>query len=129
MTTTCINPATTAKPTGPYSQAILSTGSGSYLHIAGQVGILPDGSLAEGFAAQTEAAWTNIQAILAAAGMDASNLVKIVSYITDAKDLAVMGPIRLTYLGDARPAATTVVVKALAKPEWVFEIEAVAYKS
>lgn len=35
---------------------------------------------------------------------------------------------RAKYLGDARPALTLMIVKALVKPEFLFEVEAVAFR-
>src|SRR3546814_1409860 len=64
-----LNPPKVCAPVGPYSQSVLTTGSGRWLHIAGQVGVRQDGALASGFAEQVDVAWTNIQEILKAAGM------------------------------------------------------------
>ncbi len=41
---------------------------------------------------------------------------------------AKLGPVRGAFLGTARPASTLVVAKALARPEWLFEVEATAFK-
>jgi 2-iminobutanoate/2-iminopropanoate deaminase len=128
MTLQLINPTTVPTPVGPYSQATLTSAAGQFLHISGQVGMRLDGSLAEDFAGQAEATWTNLFAILDAAKMNASNLIKVVTYVTDATQLPTLGPIRLKYLGAARPASTLVVVKALAKATWLIEVEAVAFR-
>lgn len=123
-----LNPATVAPPLGLYSQAVLVSAPGRWLTVAGQVGVRADGTLADGFAAQAEVALANIGAILAAAGMDATNLVKVTTFVTEAGDLPALGPIRAAFLGAARPASTLLVVKALARPEWLIEIEATAFK-
>jgi len=128
MTVQMFNPATLGAPLGPYSQGMLVEGSGRWLHIAGQVGVGPDGALAQGFEAQAHAAWRNIQAMLQAADMDVSHLIKVVTYLVDEAHLPLLGPVRLAYLGDARPAATLVVAKALARPDWLVEVEAIAYR-
>jgi len=39
-----------------------------------------------------------------------------------------LNAVRAPFLGDARPASTLLVVQALARPEWLFEVEAVAYR-
>lgn len=128
---TRINPATIAPPAGAYSHgalapATLTSAKGQWLHISGQIGTLPDGALASGFAAQAHAAWSNIMAILAAADMDVHDLVKVTSYLVNTDDLKDFAPVRALFLNDARPASTVVVVKALVRPEWLIEIEAVA---
>lgn len=123
-----LNPATVATPRGTYSHGVMAPDGGSWLHISGQVGILPDGSTPAGFAEQTSAAWSNLVAILADAGMDVGCLVKITTFVTDADNLPEMARIRAAFLGDVRPASTLLVVKALARPEWAIEVEAVAFR-
>ncbi len=129
MTIKTLNPDSVPAPVGPYSQAILTTAPGQWLHIAGQVGITTQGELANDFQTQTEQTWENICAILAEAGMGTEHLVKVVTYLVDEQHIPLLGPIRLKYLGDARPAATLIVAAALARPDWKIEIEAVAFKA
>ncbi|HZW23342.1 RidA family protein [Noviherbaspirillum sp.] len=128
MTVQIINPETISAPLGAYSQAILTTGQGRTLNISGQIGIREDGRVAGGFAEQADAAWKNIVEILGAADMDVSNLIKIVTYLTDPADAARLAEIRSKYLGNNRPASTMVVVKSLLKSDWLIEIEATAFK-
>lgn len=122
-----ITPTDVAAPMGPYSQGIASQGTGTWLHIAGQIGVAPDGRLQAGFEAQARQAWTNLVAILRAAGMDVSHLVKVTTYLVDAADLPLLGPVRTGFLGVARPASTLIVAHALAHPDWLFEVEATAF--
>jgi len=122
-----ISPAGVAAPAGPYSQGMASSGPGTWLHIAGQIGVTADGRLLEGFEAQARQAWTNLVAVLAEAGMDVSHLVKVTTYLVSAGDLPLLGPVRGAFLGEARPASTLIVAQALARPEWLFEVEATAF--
>lgn len=124
-----LNPAQIAQPAGAYSQAVLTEGAGRTLHIAGQVGLDPGGQLAAGFEAQADAAWKNIVAILAAAGMGPEDLVKVTTFVTDPAHLPLFAPVRARWLGSARPASTLVVVRALARPDWLVEVEAVAWSA
>ncbi len=124
---TIVNPPTVAAPAGPYSQGVMVQGPGTWLHVAGQIGVDAQGVLQEGFEAQARQAWTNLVAVLAAAGMDVSHLVKVTTYLVDGADMSRLGPVRGAFLGEARPASTLVVVKALARPEWLFEVEATAF--
>jgi enamine deaminase RidA (YjgF/YER057c/UK114 family) len=126
MTFTVHNPVA---PLGAYSNGISTPAGGRWLHVAGQVGIGPDGNLAEGFEAQAEAAWRNLVAVLADAGMTAADLVKVTHYLVRGEDLPAYNPVRLRHLGAARPASTLVVVAALARPEWRIEVEAVAWRA
>lgn len=124
-----LNPEAIAKPLGAYSQAVLCRGEGAWLQVSGQIGVAPDGSLPEDVAAQAENVWRNLVAVLRDAGMEVSDLIKITTYVTDAEALAVAGAVRARYLGEHRPASTAVVVKALAAPGWLVEIDAVAFKA
>ena len=130
MTVQTINPETISAPLGTYSHAILTVGPGQTLNISGQIGICADGRVATGFVEQADAAWKNIVEILGAAGMDASNLTKVVTYLIEPADAAKLAQIRSKYLvGNNRPASTMVVVKSLLKPDWLIEIEATAFKA
>ena len=129
MTNMKLNPTTIAAPVGAYSHGVLAPASGEWLYISGQIGVQPDGTLANGFAEQARATWTNLVAILKAANMDVGHLVKVTTFMTDAGDLKDLNPVRSTFLGDARPASTLVIVKALVKPEWLIEVEAVAHRT
>jgi 2-iminobutanoate/2-iminopropanoate deaminase len=97
-----------------------------WLHIAGQVGIKPDGTLAQGFAAQTERCWANLFAVLAGAGMTKRDLVKITVFVTAPDRVALYREIRDRVLEGHAPAATYLVVAGLAHPDYLVEIEGVA---
>lgn len=127
-----INPATLAAPAGPYSQGILTTGPGQWLHIAGQIGVDQDGVCAQGMTAQAERAWSNLLAVLREAGMGVEHLVKVTTYVTEPSLLGEFAAVRAKYLeqagpGAARPASTLIIARALARPEWLVEVEAVAF--
>ena len=124
-----INPPTVAPPFSRYSQAIEAPAGLRWLHISGQVGVRPDGTVEQGFAAQAERAWDNLLTILAAAGMGPADLVKVNVYLTRAGDVVDSRRIRDAKLAGAAPASTLAVVAALASPQWMFEVEAVAAKA
>jgi len=120
-------PATVAAPFSRYSHGVAVEAS-QWLMISGQVGVDREGRLAEGAAAQMDQAWLNILAILADAGMDARNLVKITAYLTRREDLAAFRETRDRNIPDGKPASTLLFVSGLADPAWLVEIEAVAAK-
>jgi len=128
MTLQAHNPAASAAPLGAYSNGISAPAGGRWLHIAGQVGVLPDGSFPADFAGQAEAAWQNLVRVLADAGMTTADLVKVTHYLVSAADLKDYNAVRSRHLGSARPASTLVVVHALARPEWRVEVEGVAWR-
>lgn len=129
MTSQKLNPSAIAASAGMYNHGVLAPITGQWLHVSGQIGMRPDGSQGTGFAEQARIAWENLMAVLAAAHMDESRLVKLTTYMLDGADLRDLNPVRSIFLEDARPALTLVVVNALAKPQWLFEVEAVAYKA
>lgn len=123
------NPKTVAPPLGAYSHAVEVPPGARWLHIAGQVGMRPDGTMAKGAEAQCEQIWHNIMAILAIAGMAPRDLVRINSFLTRPEDIPVARTVRAKYLDGHEPASTLLVVTRLAAPELLMEIEAVAAKA
>lgn len=120
-------PATVAAPFSRYSHGV-EVAAERWLLISGQVGVDREGRLAEGAAAQMDRAWRNILAILAEAGMDAGNLVKITAYLTRREDLKAFRETRDRHITAVKPASTLLFVSGLADPAWLVEIEAVAAK-
>ena len=126
---TLLNPPTVVKPFSRYSQAVEVPANCRWLHISGQVGATPDGTILEGFEAQARQVWQNISAILTAAGMGVEHLVKVNIFVTSAEYVGPSRAIRDAALKGATPASTFLVVAALAHPDLVVEIEAVAAKA
>lgn len=124
-----LNPETVAAPISVYSHAVEMPPSARWLHIAGQLGMTPDGEIAQGIEAQSDIAWKNLAAILASAGMGVENLVKVTAFLVDEAHIPVYGAVRTRAFGEARPASTLLIVKALASPDFLVEIEAVAAKA
>lgn len=111
---------------GRFSPGIEVSGTSRQLLVSGQVGLRPDGTLAEGIEAQLECCWANVLAVVRAAGMGVGNITKVTTYVTDPAYLRVHPAVRARILGEHRPAATGVCVTALASPDWLCEIEVVA---
>jgi 2-iminobutanoate/2-iminopropanoate deaminase len=123
------NPDTLPAPASRYSHLALAEGATRRLEISGQVGLYPDGTLAEGLAAQLEAALANVDRALVSAGMDRSNLMKITIYLTDpsAEAVVLYRAVRDAWVGSSEaPAATLLVVAGLASPAWLVEVDAIA---
>lgn len=120
------NPPTVAAPFSSYSHGVEAAASARWLHISGQVGVRPDGSLAQGAEAQIEQAWRNILAILEAAGMTKRDLVKTTIYLSVHVDVGLARQVRERMLEGVVPASTLIFVAGLARPDWLVEIEAIA---
>lgn len=83
-------------------------------------------TMPEGAAAQAEACWETIRAVLAEAGIGLAGILRVTYYVIDRAEadavLAVCGRV----LADVRPAATLVVVAGLLRPEMRVEIAVTA---
>jgi enamine deaminase RidA (YjgF/YER057c/UK114 family) len=121
-----INPPAIAKPPG-YTHVVEITGPGKIVYIAGQLGLDQSGKMAGDFKAQTEQAFANLQAALAAVGAKPENIVKINNYIVEiGKNIGMFREVRDKNLNMAAPpASTTVGVPELARDGALFEIEAI----
>lgn len=96
------------------------------LYVSGQVGVDADGHTVEGgFDAQCRQAISNVEAVLASAGMTLADTVKVTIYLTRREDIPRLRDVRAERLAVA-PAVTMVLVAGLHAPEWLVEIEAVA---
>ncbi len=108
---------------GPYSQAITADG---FLFTSGQLGMDPaTGTLQPDIKAQTAQSLQNIQAILEAAGLRKSDVVKTVVFLKNMDDFAAVNEIYAAFFGDHKPARSCVEVARLPKGGLV-EIEVVA---
>ena len=112
---------------GPYSQAI-DSGAG-LVFVSGQLpidpatGAFPQGGVQE----QTRQSLTNARAILEAAGLGLSNVVKTTVFLADMADFAAMNEVYAQFFAAPYPARSAVAVKMLPKGALV-EIECIAAK-
>lgn len=109
---------------GPYSQGIIANG---FLYTAGQIPLDPtSGKMVEGgIVEQTERVMQNIQEVLSAAGVGWNEVVKTTVYLNDLSNFPTVNDVYGKWLGDARPARSTVQVTALPRGALV-EIDAIA---
>lgn len=77
---------------------------------------------------QVECIFRRIEAMVGAAGGDMSHIVKLVVYLTDIRDKAIVGEARKRWFSDPFPASTLVGVSALVFPELTVEIDAIAQR-
>ena len=110
-----------------YSHAAEVEKPGRILFISAQFGAAPDGHLGEDFTAQCEQAMNNVELLLTAADMSIANLVKLTYYATRAIDFPILVQLRQRHWAlEPAPSVTAIAVVALARPEYLIEIEAVA---
>ena len=120
------NPADINPPFSAYSHGVEAGPGARWLYCSGQVGVGPDGALADGEEAQHEQTWRNLLAVLAGAGMEPADIVRVNAYVTRPEGVPVFRAVRDRMLDGAEPASTLLVVSALAHPDWLVEIECVA---
>lgn len=123
-----INPDTVVKPASQYAQAVRHRLGGERLVLSGQIGVRPDGAVEQGLEAQMERAWSNVLALLAAAGFETHHLVKAVVYVTVPGSVGPFREIRDRMLMGHVCAMTYLEISGLAQPEYLVEIEAEAVK-
>ena len=111
-----------------YSQAIKVTGAQGVLFLAGQVAYDDKGNPAHrgDFVGQARAVYRAVKAQVEAGGGTMQSIVKINTYLTDIRHRADLGPVREEFFGKKTPASTLVAVAALAHPDWLIEVEAIA---
>ena len=113
---------------GPYSQAV-DNGAG-LVFVSGQLpidpatGAFPEGGVAE----QTRQSLLNAQAILRAAGLELTDVVKTTVFLADMDDFAAMNAVYATFFSEPFPARSAVAVKTLPKGALV-EIECIASRN
>jgi len=119
------NPETIHAPVGRYVHQIELDSPEKLVFISGQVGMRPDGSVPEDAVDQLAVALENVLRNIEAAGLQASDLVKITTYVVGGAQL---DPARRRAemeraLGDHVPTSTLVFVAGLAAPEYKVEID------
>ena len=77
-------------------------------------------------AEQTHKVMQNISQLIKEAGGEMKHLVKIVVYITDIKNREAVYRVIGKYTKGVHPVSTGLVVQALARPEWLVEVDATA---
>ena len=126
MTRSTVHADAAPAPVGPYSHAA-SSGEQGLLHLSGQTPIDPGtGRLVDGdVSTQARQVFTNLQAVLAAAGRTLDDVVKVNVYLVDMADFSAVNEVYATVFAEPYPARTTVAVAGLPLGARV-EIELVA---
>lgn len=124
-----LTPAAIRPPFANYAHAVEVPAGARLLFVSGQLGVGPDDVAPEGAEAQARLCFANIAAILAAAGMEMRDVVRLNAYVAGREHLPGYMKARDAVVGDPPPASTLMVVTGFARPEFVVEIEAVAARA
>ena len=121
-----LKPTRIHPPFAPYSHGIEVPAGSRIVFCSGQVGIDATKHIPPDCAGQTRICFDSIAAILAEAGMQLSDIIRINAYVTAREHLAEYMAVRNTLFSEPFPASTLMIVSGFARPEFVVEIEAVA---
>jgi enamine deaminase RidA (YjgF/YER057c/UK114 family) len=105
--------------------------AGDTIYLRGQVAQDLDTSVSVGIgdpAAQTEQVMRNIDTLLRECGSSLDHIVKATVYLTDIRHREPVYRVAGRWLKGVFPVFTGVVVVALARPEWLVEIDVIAVK-
>ncbi|MGH7844097.1 MAG: RidA family protein [Candidatus Binatia bacterium] len=124
---TVVQPKSLNDPRPRYSQGLV-TKPGSLLFIAGQTASDKDGNIVgkDDIEAQAHQVFKNIDAVLKEAGGSFDNLMMTTTYITDIKYREGYNRVRTQYYKQTPPTSTLVVIKGLAREEYLLEIAGIA---
>jgi len=113
---------------GSYSPGWEVSG-GRLVYVAGQIPWNAEGkNVALGdVAGQARQVLANVQAVLAEAGATLDDVIKLTIFTTDIRFRDTINQVRSEIFKPPYPASTQVAVAALADPDWLLEIEAVAF--
>lgn len=108
-----------------YSRAVVK---GGWCFVSGVTGYdYSTMTMPDGIADQARNCFATIAAVLAQAGFDMADIVRVQYTVTDAALVDAAAPVLGEVLGEIRPAAT-MVIAGLIRPEMLIEIEVTAFK-
>lgn len=125
MTLQIINTDNAPAAIGPYSQGVVA---GGVLYASGQIPLHPKTGeiVSGGISAQTKQVLENMKSVVAAAGAQMNNIVKVTIYLVDMQQFSVVNEIYGTYFSAPFPARACVEVSQLPKGVEV-EMDAIAH--
>lgn len=112
---------------GIYTHAVALEAPQKLFFISGQIGVDPQGVTHESFEDQCHEAMASVETLLSAVDLSMNDMLRVVYYLTKAENLPALTKIRQARWGGSEaPAVTTLVIAALARPEYLVEIEVTA---
>ncbi len=112
-----------------FSQAWRIEGPGTVIEISGQTAMSSEGTVQheDDFRGQTRLVFENLKTVLAEAGAEPADVVKLGAYLTDEQYVEDYAVIQQEFFPGENPAQTLLVVDGLALPGLMVEVEATAY--
>jgi enamine deaminase RidA (YjgF/YER057c/UK114 family) len=121
-------PAGVRPPFANYSFGVEIPPGARVLVCSGQLGVTTDDVIPESAEAQAELCFAAIAEVLASAGMDMSDLVRLNAYVTGREHLKAYMTVRDRWVRSPPPASTLMIVSGFASEAFKVEIEAIAAK-
>ena len=123
-----INPEGISKPFSNYSHVVTAEGAQKLVFCAGQVAADVDGKVLppDDFDAQAKMVMANLTKALAAGGAKLSDVTKITIYLCNPHDVPKARGLLQTYFEGHPPGSTLCILRGLANPNFLLEIEAIA---
>jgi 2-iminobutanoate/2-iminopropanoate deaminase len=126
---TAHNPPGVRKPFGAYSHGLSAPVGGRLLVTSGQLGIGVDDTIPPDVEGQAVLCFEAISAILADAGMDFGNVIRIAGFVTRREDFPTYMAVRDRYTRAPHPVSTLVIVSGFTRQEFLVEVEVTALKA
>ncbi|MBG6097706.1 RidA family protein [Nocardioides luteus] len=121
-----LTPEDLPAPAG-YSHAVITDPGARLVVTSGQVGITADGTVADGWEAQTRQTFVNLGIALTAAGATWADVVKLTYFVVATDELPLIRSVRDEFVDVTHPPASSLVqVAGLFRPDVLIEIEAIA---
>jgi 2-iminobutanoate/2-iminopropanoate deaminase len=111
--------------TPDYAHALEVRGAERLLFVSGTMGLDAAGNAPDALDAQLALLWSNLRAILAAAGMTVDHIARVTSYLRDGAYAEANAAARNAALGGRLVPTTAIVAETLA-PDWLVELEVIA---
>jgi 2-iminobutanoate/2-iminopropanoate deaminase len=121
-------PKNVAGPAARYALGVAVARPEMVVQTAGIVGERPDGTISDDPAEQAADVWRSIAAILAEAGLGASDIVSYTTYAVVGVDRMTIQAARDAFLDGHLAASTLLYVPMLARPEWKVEVVVTAMR-
>jgi enamine deaminase RidA (YjgF/YER057c/UK114 family) len=101
--------------------------AGRLVWTSGQVGMRTDGSVPDGWEAQTRLTFENVGRALAAGGAGWDDVVKLTFFVVATDELSTVRSVRDEFVNTVAPPTSSLVrVAGLFRPDLLVEVEAVA---
>ncbi len=122
-------PDTIRPPFANYAHAVEVPPGARLLFASGQLGITRDDDVPEDAEAQADLCFEAIREVLASAGMEMSDIVRINAFVSDRAHLTPYMNARDRHVADPAPASTLMIVSGFAREVFKVEVEVVAARA